>query len=191
MKISKNVLIIERKKISVRLADKKPEYLIAEMNNLIIAGNGSILISKSVSKSSIHKCTFQILLRILTFPKTGAFFLLYEGCFQLNETPAKERTDAENNNHVCNDYCDREGKTFSATIGERCLCFDSRPANSLSKGECDTSCPKTPPTDAKEGSSGCKDLGCCGSTENSAVTVVQTIKISREQLGLKKHGKNP
>ena len=124
-------------------------------------------------------------------PENWGIFLLYEGCFQLNETPAKERTDAENNNHVCNDYCDREGKTFSATIGERCLCFDSRPANSLSKGECDTSCPKTPPTDAKEGSSGCKDLGCCGSTENSAVTVVQTIKISREQLGLKKHGKNP
>ena len=73
-KKKKNVLIIERKRISVRLADKKPEYLIAAMNNLIIAGNGSILISKSVSKSSIHKCTFQILLRILTFPKTGAFF---------------------------------------------------------------------------------------------------------------------
>lgn len=126
-----------------------------------------------------------------TLPENWGIFLLYEGCFQLNETPAKERTDAKNNNHVCNDYCDSEGKTFSATIGERCLCFDSRPANSLSKGECDTSCPKTPPTNAKEGSSGCKDLGCCGSTENSAVTVVQTIKISREQLGLKKHGKNP
>lgn len=43
-------------------------------------------------------------------PENWGIFLLYEGCFQLNETPAKERTDAENNNHVCNDYCDRERK---------------------------------------------------------------------------------
>ena len=82
-------------------------------------------------------------------------------------------------------------KHFQRPLVNDAYALTGRPANSLSKGECDTSCPKTPPTNAKEGSSGCKDLGCCGSTENSAVTVVQTIKISREQLGLKKHGKNP
>ena len=41
------------------------------------------------------------------------------------------------------------------------------------------------PGDEEDGSSGCKDFGCCGSVSSNAVTVIQTIKV-RDQNNKKK-----
>ena len=118
-------------------------------------------------------------------PENWRTFLLYEGCFELNGPPEKERNHPQNNNYVCNDFCDREGKNFSATIGERCLCFSRLPTTRLAKDQCDTTCPQPHPGDEEDGSSGCKDFGCCGSVSSNAVTVIQTIKV-RDQNNKKK-----
>ena len=114
--------------------------------------------------------------------------MLHEGCVELNETPAKERNDPQNNNYVCNDFCDGEGKKYSATMGARCMCFSSRLTNGLPKDKCDTACPKNHPGDAGNGSSGCEGFGCCGSVTNNAVTLIQTVKLSRDK-SLMKNGK--
>lgn len=103
-------------------------------------------------------------------------FLLYEGCFQLSGTPEKERNDPQNNNYVCNDFCKNEGYNYSATIGERCLCFSNRPTGLLSGDQCKTPCPNPVQFDSTEGDS-CDDIDCCGSVTNNTITVIQAIRI--------------
>ena len=107
------------------------------------------------------------------FPENWGHFLLYEGCFELSETPAKERTDPQNNNNVCSDFCEKEAKNYSATIGDRCLCFSNRPTGRLPKDHCKTECPNR----VQSGGSSCKEIDCCGSVVNNAVTVIQAIKM--------------
>ena len=105
-------------------------------------------------------------------------FLLYEGCFELNGTPEQERNDPHNNNYVCNDFCKNDGKNYSATIGERCLCFSDRPSGLVSTDQCKTTCPN--PVRFKSRSTeedSCDGMDCCGSLTNNTMTVIQAIRI--------------
>lgn len=105
-------------------------------------------------------------------------FLLYEGCFELNGSPEKERNDPQNNNYVCNDFCKNDGKNYSATIGERCLCFSNRPAGLVSADQCRTTCPNPVRFNARSNEEdSCDGIDCCGSLTNNTMTVIQAIRI--------------
>lgn len=105
-------------------------------------------------------------------------FLLYEGCFELNETPETERNDPQNNNYVCNDFCKNDGKNYSATIGERCLCFSNRPSGLVSADQCKTTCPNSVRfTSRSTEEDSCDGIDCCGSLTNDTMTVIQAIRI--------------
>ena len=107
-------------------------------------------------------------------------------------TPEKEKNIPQNDNYICHDFCGDQEKKYSATIGERCLCFSSLPTARLSTDKCDSACSQGDADEGQEGSSssGCKGLECCGSVANNAVTVVQAVKPTLKDQTTRNNGKD-
>ena len=102
--------------------------------------------------------------------------LIYEGCFEISGQPSKLRTDSQNNNFYCNEFCTEEGKMFSATSEDRCLCLDNLPSKRIEQDKCNSRCPDA---DYDEGGRLCGGFGCCGSRQNNAVSVYKHAGGSR------------
>ncbi|XP_044175465.1 uncharacterized protein LOC114954580 [Acropora millepora] len=94
--------------------------------------------------------------------------LIYEGCFEISDQPSKIRVDSQNNNFYCNEFCTEEGKMFSATSEDRCLCLDNLPSKRIEQDKCNSRCPDA---DYEETCRSCGGFGCCGSRQNNAVSV--------------------
>ena len=67
--------------------------------------------------------------------------IVHEGCFKKSENPAKERTDPQNVNVVCINFCVQENINYAATISDRCLCLNNLPIEQLDEDQCSTPCP--------------------------------------------------
>lgn len=94
--------------------------------------------------------------------------LIYEGCFEISDQPSKIRVDSQNNNFYCNEFCTEEGKMFSATSEDQCLCLDNLPSKRIEQDKCNSRCPDA---DYEERGRSCGGFGCCGSRQNKAVSV--------------------
>ena len=94
--------------------------------------------------------------------------LIYEGCFEISEQPSKSRVDSQNNNFYCNEFCTEEGKMFSATSEDHCLCLDNLPSKRIEQDQCNSRCPDA---DYDETGRSCGGFGCCGSKQNNAVSI--------------------
>lgn len=105
-------------------------------------------------------------------------FIVHEGCFAMSgANPAESRNDPQNNNHDCINYCVQQGITYAASISDRCLCLNNLPSDKLADDQCDTPCPGN----VFEEGEACVGFGCCGSVDNSALSIYQSVSASRDK----------
>lgn len=108
--------------------------------------------------------------------------IVHEGCFAASGAdPAESRNDPQNGNSVCINYCVERDITYAATIADRCLCLNNLPSNKLADDQCDSQCPGNI---FEEGES-CAGFGCCGSADNNAVSIYQSVSASRDKSAKK------